>query len=160
MDDKNEGKLLAIAPLFFQNFHADPKDSYMAFGIDCGDGWYIPLMSLAKKIRALNLACQAQACKIVANQIKQKFGQLRVYYSVIIEANSSADKDFLSDLGMLLEEAINIAENECWHTCEVCGQRDGKNTAITSTTEAWIKRMCSICHAKRQNCLYIVTFSH
>lgn len=152
MEESKELELVAIAPVFFQNFHADPKDSCVAFGIECDDGWYIPLMNLVKKIRVLNIACKVKNCKIVADQIKEKFGELRVYYSILTEENSTQDKDFISDIDMLITDAISVAEDECWHTCEVCGQKDGKDTPITST-EGWIKRLCGDCHKRRHEYL-------
>ena len=35
-----ENKLVEKYPAMFVNYHGDERDTCMAFGFECGDGWY------------------------------------------------------------------------------------------------------------------------
>lgn len=68
---------------------------------------------------------------IEIQQIKEKFGGLRVYFS--------SSEDIYEQAGDL----VRRAERAAWKTCEVCGQ-DGK-----SRPGGWIKTLCDDCVAAR-----------
>jgi hypothetical protein len=91
-----EGKLKAEYPTVFQ--HLDNPGSLMNFGIECGDGWFQVIWDLCRELEALG---------VVAEQIKEKMGCLRVYgYNLSTEA----------------WDAIARAEERSERTCEICGK--------------------------------------
>lgn len=63
--------------------------------------------------------------QVVCQQVKEKFGGLRFYYS-------GGDKEIT---GM-----IDMAEHILWETCENCGSHEN-----ITTTEGWIARICNKC---------------
>ena len=68
---------------------------------------------------------------IMFTQIKEKFGGLRVYYSV----NSLKDYDVAEEL----EEHFVRA---CSATCQVCGKVDNEDVQ-TTTRQGWVSTECS-----------------
>ena len=112
-DDINEG----------EPFHP------IAFGFECGDGWYFILENLLSCIDGYythNDKDQKQHFQIT--QIKEKFGGLRFYYS---GGNSHIS-------GM-----VWLAEHLSYATCETCG-----STENVSQTKGWIKTICGKCLEK------------
>jgi len=104
MQKITEGGLVEKYPLIFQDRYASARDSCMAFGIECGPGWYPILDVLFERI--------TQYCEEVrfpspkALQIKEKFGNLRVYMDVT---------------SPYIDGLIWMAESITDSTCEVCG---------------------------------------
>ena len=50
------------------------------FGWECGQGWNVPLAKLSYALEELNMRFRKQNVKIVAEQVKEKFGTLRFYF--------------------------------------------------------------------------------
>lgn len=98
----------------------------MAFGIECGDGWFDLLHKMCLDIQALN---PHDDFKFL--QIKEKFGTLRVY--VI-----SATQDDVYSI-------IDAAEEASANICEDCGVKDG----VTVEGPGWIRALCPECRGKR-----------
>lgn len=106
MNPELDKKLCEKYPKIFSDRYNDPKDSCVAFGIECGDGWYkvIDMLCLAAsttystgiridKEDATKYGIESpddgageryyfsvESPQIVASQIKEKFGSLRFYY--------------------------------------------------------------------------------
>lgn len=76
----------------------------MAFGIQCGDGWYELIRSLCKEIQEYSERTGEQ---VVAIQVKEKFGGLRVYTS-----------DYSDELRAILSKY----ERQSFSVCEVTGE--------------------------------------
>jgi hypothetical protein len=105
-------------PKIFADRYKSPQESCLAFGIECGDGWYDILDSLCYAVTytystsfevdeedALRLGLkknkytdtyfyEVSPPQLIADQVKEKFGTLRFYYHlefdpVIIELNQS-----------------------------------------------------------------------
>ena len=59
---------------------------YRRLGWECGDGWNAPLAELSYALEELNLRFYGKyRTKIVAEQVKEKFGTLRFYYVVVTQ---------------------------------------------------------------------------
>lgn len=84
----------------------------------CGDGWYNILLSLCETLQRVSPNTKF-------DQIKEKFGALRVY---IDQGNNAA------------YEAINNAEKLSYKICEYCG-----NTENVTTEGKWLKTLCEKC---------------
>lgn len=57
---------------------------YRRIGWECGNGWNVPLADLSYALEELNLRFYGKyRTKVVAEQVKEKFGTLRFYYAVV-----------------------------------------------------------------------------
>ena len=93
---------------------------------ECPEGW----QETAKKVEAVLLA---EGVKI--NQIKEKFGGLRVYQDWPEEWNDLEDETF-HDKCEQIECLIDIADWVCQKTCMVCGEKG------TLYKEGWVNVLC------------------
>lgn len=97
------------------------------FGIECGDGWkslYQPIIDWIADYNEKNKDVP-DFVPIQIFQIKEKFGQLRIYVSYEPEE---------------LSEMIGKAESESEKTCEHCGSKNDVGTTI-----GWISHFCRNC---------------
>ncbi len=94
---------------------------YAGFSIQ--KGWFLAFEELLQKI---NLSGQ----KVNFEQIKEKFGDLRIYFS--IEPFSKENYD-------LIQKMVTEAEIKCATACEECGKPGDKYT------NGWIKTLCESC---------------
>ena len=97
-----------------------PKDPFSLFGIEHGYGWFgltLPIIEEIRLYNNINLDSQ-----IHIEQIKEKFGSLRIYVS--------------GEPGYI-DAMIKKAEYESEHICQVCGAR-GENEAI----DGWYRTLC------------------
>lgn len=123
MDKKLEKKLIDEFPSYFADMYGDPKETCMAWGCDCGDGWFGILYNLCQSIHHVG------PDKFHFRQIKEKFGLLCIYYHCI--GNST-------EIRNLIEEA----EKESANVCEKCGSREnvtGKDFC------GWFSTFCEEC---------------
>lgn len=79
------------------------------FGIECGPGWYDLLRELSIKIR--NWLKDHPNDSITVEQVKEKYGELRYYYSL-----NGDEFDKALALWVLEAEELSII------TCEDCGK--------------------------------------
>jgi len=97
-----------------------PKDPFSLFGIEHGYGWYGLTLPIIEEIRLYNTANPDKQIHI--DQIKEKFGSLRIYVS--------GKPDYLDAM-------IRKAEYESNYICEICGAR-GNNEEI----DGWYCTLC------------------
>jgi hypothetical protein len=136
VNQENTRALLSKFPFFhsgrlfnkFSFFYPESslRGSSMAFGFDCGDGWYKLLLNLCDEIQVeLNKPCDKLKENFRVVQVKEKFGGLRFY------VQGGNDK---------IDEAITKAEDESLRTCEMCGKKgDQKGSGY------WIRTLCKKC---------------
>lgn len=109
----------------FPNLYADcgrsPKESCMAFGFECGDGWFELLKELSERLEP-----EAGA---VAAQVKEKFGTLRFYLR-----GGATDAAW---------GAIDEAEAKSGETCESCGKPGSLRG------KSWVQTLCDGCSEKK-----------
>jgi hypothetical protein len=87
-------------PGIFRDHRGDPMKTCMAFGLDVGAGWEPLIRKLCTAI------IEAGGDDVVADQVKEKWGSLRIYY------HGGNHK-----VSALVEEA----ERQSAHVCEACG---------------------------------------
>lgn len=105
-------------------------EPYDQRGIECDDGWFDLIESLAQFLTQLK-NFHPKENRFRAAQVKEKFGCLRFYFS-----------------GPASEEArgaVNFATNISTRLCEVCG-----HPGSLRQDKRWIRTLCDTHAAERQ----------
>ncbi len=160
MDKKLEEKLVERYPIVFKDYGGDIRRTCMGWGMSCGDGWFQLIDKLCEDITNL---IGDKDIKVIATQVKEKFGGLRFYYhvsekpSLLSKLNSSIQsfmfsrklgkeywsivdfrKKFYRTAYEKISDIIDKAEENSYKICEVCG-RPGEARG------GWIKTTCEFC---------------
>jgi len=94
-------------------------NNMISFG--CGKGWKKLVLKTCKRLLKANP-------KIKIDQLKEKFGGLRIYLNVYEPET---------------EKIVDEAENESFKICEICGTR--RNVTVEGS---WVKTFCKRCRAR------------
>lgn len=134
MDQQLQNQLFEKYPEIFSNRLKSPTESCMSMGIECGNGWYDLINSICQIVESLNKNIKDRNRLIAGNneevidfkfdQIKEKFGGLRAYYS--------GGNDYIRGL-------VSMAETMSYKICEVCGNKGKPNKG------GWINTLCDGC---------------
>ena len=134
MDADLENTLYSKYPNFFSNKDKSPMESCMSMGIECGNGWYDLINSICWEIQQRNKNIESRnkynpennekLIDFKFDQIKEKFGGLRIYYS--------GGDDYVRGL-------VDLAETMSYTICENCGNKGQPNK------NGWIMTLCSGC---------------
>ena len=126
-----EKNLLKKYPKILKDMYGPMDKTCMHFGIECGDGWYYLIDNLLGSIQSyLDMRLNFNPGlidQVVAEQIKEKFGTLRFYYS-------GGDERIA---GM-----VELAEAMSGGICENCGSMDEE---VGRTQREWIQTLCVLC---------------
>jgi hypothetical protein len=128
-------------PDMFSNRHKTPMQSCMSFGIECGIGWYDILSSLCWMIsqheenivwntefkQKTDPDYKSDYVPVKFDQVKEKFGGLRVYYS--------GGDGYVGGL-------VGMASAMSYKICEACGERGSPNKS------GWIVTLCDGCRKR------------
>lgn len=144
MRQELEEELRRIAPTFLKELGSDPLFSCMAWGIECGEGWFNPLWHFCCYVENLNQLSIDGA--IVAKQIKTKFGEMTVYWDMERKDGSPArgDEERGEDIKGLMAVAVRGLEDKCRHTCEICGSTED------IVEDRWLY-ICKKCKEKKES---------
>ena len=116
--------LCKVYPKIMVNRDKDMTETCMCWGFECGDGWFQILNQLMGNIQN-HIDWQNREKEVVRqvtlDQVKEKFGTLRFYYS--------GGDDTIRGM-------VSMAESMSSVTCEECGKPG------TSTSGGWIKTVC------------------
>lgn len=129
MTPELEKKLVEKYPDILQDYGGNPKNTCMAWGIECNDGWYRILDELFDYLQGL--IDNDYFPQIVADQIKEKYGTLRFYYSLEGQTTIEKTKE--------ITHLVEFAEYRSSVTCELCG-KEGK-----LETGSWWSTRCEEC---------------
>jgi hypothetical protein len=111
-------------PKMMVNRNKPMQETAMCWGFSCGDGWFPILNQLMGNIQHhLDWKNRTEEVvpQVTLDQVKEKFGTLRFYYS--------GGDDVVSGM-------VRMAESMSGVTCETCGKPG------TSTGGSWIKTAC------------------
>ena len=135
MTPEKEKELIEKYPKLFIQKDLPPTQSSMCFGIAVNDGWHKILDAMCEKLDSIG--------KVEFVQIKEKFGQLRVYF------NRKTDDTYEDSLKTAIcRDIIHMAEFNSSHVCEFCGSY-GKTRPVTDY--GWVKTICDPCFEKKMN---------
>ena len=112
-------------PKMMVNRNKDMQETCMCWGFECGDGWFNILDQLMGNIQH-HIDWKNKNGEVVhqvtLNQVKEKFGSLRFYYT--------GGDDYIDGM-------VTLAESMSGVTCEECGLPG------TQTQGGWIKTACA-----------------
>lgn len=129
---EEEDKLLCQKyPKIFKDRHSSITETCMAWGFECGSGWFNIIDTLCNQIqqhvdwKSKNLSAEdIESLQVIALQVKEKFGTLRFYYS-------GGDE--------MIEGMIRMAEAMTHKICEDCGAPGHRYT------KGWHRTLCNSC---------------
>jgi len=125
-----ENKLIEKFPVLFGDFDKSPQETCMCWGVDFNDGWYDLFYELLVKLSGFPII-------IVLDQVKEKYGGMRVYYH--IEGDYDFDSDYILDLHSKVLDLVYEYEIKSYKICEICGE-DGR-----PRRSGWIRTLCDRC---------------
>lgn len=155
MDEKLEQQIYAVDPVFFRENDLSCQQTCMCWGMECGDGWFEPLLKMARQVRVINERLAPLNRCIIAKQIKSKWANLRVYWDVecldLLNANplSQEEDEIVETCFQMMDSVVNNAELECENTCELCGAK-GSFLEPLLTCGSWITHKCRKCAQEQQ----------
>lgn len=164
MNKHLEHQLVDKYPIIFQEYGGDIRKTCMGWGLSCGDGWFNLIDKLCEDI---NKVIGSRPIKVIATQIKEKFGGLRFYYFIEYKRSPFEKLDyvlfkimcshklgrqhhtftnfrrkFISSKVEKISSLISKAESESYKICEECGNPGEPKS------DGWIKTLCDSCQEK------------
>jgi len=161
MDEKLEAELVKRYPELYKDYGGDMRQTCMHWGFSHGDGWFHIIDNLSAELVRLG---KQYNLKVVADQVKEKFGSLRFYYHVegkiswyqlrsawfqtlVFKVLSPKTYwkiiDFRKHIWRSphekISDAVEYAEELSYKTCERCSQ-PGKRTG-----GGWVSVLCEEC---------------
>lgn len=142
MTDKEVKEYRLRCPTFLARLGGDYRDTCMHFGFECGRGWWNPLKHFCGAVERLNAHLMADAgCHFEAEQIKEKYGTIRVHVDLVGAENlDPATEDAVWQMYRTLQDSL---EKDCEERCEYCG----RNVPLVRT-KGWISYLCESCALK------------
>ncbi|NBO99466.1 MAG: hypothetical protein EBU90_04965 [Proteobacteria bacterium] len=134
---EDEDKVLCEKyPKIFKNRNGSIQETCMAWGFECGSGWFDIIDILCHEIqnhvdwKSKDLPEEEKEFfQVVATQVKEKFGTLRFYYG-------GGDD--------VVEGMVSMAESMSHRICEECGCPGDPRKG------SWIKTLCDKCDDERK----------
>jgi len=144
------------ASLEEQKANGKIDDIYSAFGCACNDGWFDLIVDLCTEIEEVYKKANIKP-DIIVEQIKEKFGTLRFYFSFEGKRNRLHAIDFLgvgsirymqtdNSLHKEIAQIVKKYEKKSGEVCEVCGERGRLQTDLP-----WVLTLCDKCKSERIN---------
>jgi len=130
MKQEYDTYLCTTFPKMFVNRYKPMTETTMCWGFDCGDGWYNIIRVLCSNIqhhidwrnRKNELdPNQPIVPQVTVDQVKEKFGTLRFYYT--------GGDDYIDGL-------VSMAESMSGVTCEECGNPG------STLGRGWLTTLC------------------
>lgn len=118
-----QDKIFAAFPSLYCRKDLPMTETCMCWGIETGDGWFDLIYKLSQDI--VNISKDVRA-----EQVKEKFGELRFYYSMNVT----------SEIDDRIFNLIEDATNKSLTICEKCGSTDE-----VTQTQGWIVTLCKTC---------------
>ena len=111
----------------------------MCWGFEIGNGWYPVLFELCKRLEVL---CKPYNIGLEFEQIKEKFGSGRFYYSLGLD-KCTADAETLSVVNETIRDLISEYEDKCDKICALTGRyythKISTGWVYDICIEAWIE---------------------
>ena len=164
MNIELQKKLYESYPRIFVDADKSVNESCMAWGIECGDGWYNIIDTLCQSMsHCYTTSIRIEAADshiandepfftinpptVIATQVKEKFGTLRFYYSLKYDAKlEELDrtgkypdiKSIKDRYYHYIDGMVHFAEMLSARTCEITG-KEGEMHVSGGTRRGWYK---------------------
>lgn len=176
-DDDRRSCLMAKYELLYSL--KDSLRSCMQYGLEVPDAWLDEIDSLSANLEKINgVIWKLFKVKVVAEQVKSKFGTLRFYYSVVadppvlakalewvsrqfarlpligrngfiyVASPTRNQRDLISVLYQCVNELVAASTYKCEHICEHCGTYIGDNDSPRCISRGWVSYLCKECADK------------
>jgi len=147
MNEEKEKTLVSRYPDIFRDYNGDCKQTCMAFGFECGDGWFDLIDALCKAIHNqteyINRLWPNLKFAVVAAQVKEKYGTLRFYNDFLYTSDLEYhDMEKVNKHIDQINGMISFAEFMSGRICEVCGQKGSLDSS------SFPRCRCKDCEAK------------
>jgi hypothetical protein len=145
MSPELEHELVSKYPDIFKDYKGDPKDTCLAFGIECGDGWFDIIERLCYLIQSevdyINrMHKDKMKYRCWAFQVKEKYGSLHFYYDFsYAEGLSEQEQDIIHRSTDHIGGMSAMASQMSSRICEHCGARGKKGH------ESYARTLCDAC---------------
>jgi len=119
-------------PKMMVNRNKNMQETCMCWGFECGDGWFNILDQLMGNIQHhidWKNRKEEVVPQVTLDQVKEKFGTLRFYYT--------GGDDYISGL-------VSMAESMSGVTCEGCGNVGERKGG------GWVHTYCEPCETERE----------
>ena len=128
-----EKKLTKKYPRLFQDKNKPDTETMICYGCSCLDGWYQLLDECLFKL---------DKYPIKLSQVKEKFGELVIYYDF---ENENEDTEDAKNINIINEisDTIEGYRNKSITICEICGNSGG-----LTTRGGWFQ---TLCHSHRKD---------
>lgn len=162
--DVKMNDLMDRFPILFQDRNKSMRETCMCWGLEVPQGWWHILDQLCTVLEFHNIEfVKNHRIAIIADQVKEKFGTLRFYYTVrevdengvAVDCHDELPADLENKLriakeylDMLAQQYINEAEDMTYNTCAECGVPLNKENKVE--TKGWITYLCNECDEERQ----------
>lgn len=103
-------------PDIFRNRSLPMSQTCMCWGFECDDGWFKLIDELCAQLAFLQ---KVTGCSIVADQVKEKFGELRFYYTMSFGDIPETEHSVLFNI---VAAVVDRAANQSTQTCEITGE--------------------------------------
>lgn len=140
MENQPGREIMEKYPEIFREMDMSKLESCMYWGLAIGDGWQAHVDSVCALIQELS---NRTGVKLIAVQVKEKFGGLRFYYS--LEFPEDMEEKKIDWLTKRFDGLVQVMEALCSFTCEECG-KDG----TTAGSTGWVKCLCGECREKEK----------
>jgi hypothetical protein len=160
MDQELEKILVEKYPKLYRDYGGDIRQTCMGWGFTCKDGWYNIIDDLSFKIKEIDTKD-----RVVADQVKEKFGGLRFYYHIndyhyyqifpwslwlkipykIRPYLTKARQFFYKRFDEKINDLVYEAERKSYKTCERCGCPGQRRSG------GWIRTLCDPCEEIYRN---------
>lgn len=147
--------LYAKYPAIFRNKDKSMQESCMYWGVECGDGWYHILDHMCAALESLYSTgfyigdeyIEVQPPQVVMDQVKEKFGTLRVYHHLEFSDSFREQAKVYPDARRIMESysdyvdgIIHMAEIVSSRTCEDTG-KPGEMHVSGGTRLGWYRTL-------------------
>ena len=155
MTPELEDRLVQDFPVIFRDWRGDPAQTCMAWGVECPAAWEPAIRAacqeMAAQVRRVNSQHPTLGFRVIADQVKEKFGTLRFYWhsecalwtapeAVLPEHQAAVDQAHA-----VLAGAVAVAERITSLVCGDCGTPNSR----PEIAQAW-GNICVACDALRR----------
>jgi len=144
-----EQQLVTKYPKLFSDYGGDVKDTCLAFGFECGDGWFNLIETLCGSIQShcdfINRMYPHIQIQPVAVQVKEKYGSLRFYLDFHHAENlEDHDMEKFHKTCHFIDGMVSMAEAMSERVCGECG-----GTFTLDRDQPFPRSICDACETVR-----------